>query len=84
MQEDHADKIRQLFGHTMRKWRNSLNLTQQEVAMCCDMSLRFYQDLESGNKQPSLTTIFRICLAIDVSPDELITPVWNLWCDEQG
>ena len=36
---------------------NDVKLTQKDVADEADLSLRFYQDLESGKKTPSLETI---------------------------
>ncbi len=41
------------------------------------MSLRFYQDMEAGNKQPTITTLFKLCEAIGLAPDKLIMPVWK-------
>lgn len=71
--------IKKLFGETLRKQRTKNNRTQQEVAMSCDMSLRFYQDLEAGNKQPTITSLFRLCSALGLAPDKIIMPVWKEW-----
>ena len=71
--------IKTEFGNTIRKVRRENQLTQERVALSCNMSLRFYQDLEAGNKQPTITTLFRLARALDVSPNQLIEPAWLLW-----
>ncbi len=71
--------IKEAFGEQLRKVRRKQDLTQHEIALRCKMSLRFYQDMEAGNKQPTLTTLFRLCTAIGIAPDKLILPVWKSW-----
>lgn len=71
--------VKQVFGEQLRKVRRDKGLTQQEIALRCKMSLRFYQDMEAGNKQPTITTLFKLCEAIGLAPDKLIMPVWKKW-----
>ena len=51
---------------------NDVKLTQKDVADEADLSLRFYQDLESGNKTPSLETVDKIfsLMAMSVSTSD--------------
>jgi len=76
--------IKAEFGNTIRKIRRKNKFTQEHVALSCNMSLRFYQDLEAGNKQPTITTLFRLALALEASPIELINPAWILWKDSKN
>ena len=71
--------VKASFGEHLRKARLAKKLTQQEISLRCKMSLRYYQDLEAGNKQPTITTLFRLCSAIGINPDKLIMPVWKEW-----
>lgn len=71
--------VSEAFGESLRKARLGQGMTQQDTAMRCQMSPRYYQDLEAGNKQPTITTIFRLCTALGIEPDKLISPVWKQW-----
>lgn len=50
---------------------NDVKLTQKDVADEADLSLRFYQDLESGKKRPSLETVEKIAHAHSMKLSEL-------------
>ena len=41
----------------LRLRKNEVKLTQQEIADEADLSLRFYQSLEAGKRNPSITTL---------------------------
>ena len=71
--------VKTVFGETLKKCRAKSGRTQQDVAMSCDMSLRFYQDLEAGNKQASITTVFRLADSFEVAPEKLIQSAYKQW-----
>lgn len=50
---------------------NDVKLTQKDVADEADLSLRFYQDLESGKKTPSLKTVEKIAHAYSMKLSDL-------------
>lgn len=50
---------------------NDVKLTQKDVADEADLSLRFYQDLESGKKRPSLETVEKIAHAHSMKLSDL-------------
>lgn len=50
---------------------NYVRLTQKDVADEADLSLRFYQDLESGKKTPSLETVEKIARAHSMKLSDL-------------
>ncbi len=77
-----TDSSKQVFGETLRQFRTKDNRTQQDIAMSCDMSLRFYQDLEAGTKQPTMTTLFRLAGSLDVAPAKLVEPAYEQWQKE--
>lgn len=76
--------VKTVFGETLKAYRAKSGRTQQDVAMSCDMSLRFYQDLEAGNKLASITTLIRLAYSLDVTPDELIQPAYKSWKSSGG
>ncbi len=71
--------VKTVFGETLRKYRTKSNRSQQDVATRCDMSFRYYQELEAGTKQPTITTLFKLADSLEVSPAELIEPVYQEW-----
>ena len=50
---------------------SDVKLTQKDVADEADLSLRFYQDLESRKKTPSLETIEKIARAHSMKLSDL-------------
>ena len=70
------------FGSNLRKRRVKQNLTQENLAFEADLSLRYIQNLESGERQPTLETIFKLSFALNTSPQSLIQPSWKWWVKE--
>lgn len=70
------------FGSNLRKRRVKQKLTQENLAFESDLSLRYIQNLESGERQPTLETIFKLSFALDTSPQSLIQPSWKWWVKE--
>jgi len=60
------------FGERLRRRRNALSYTQENVAEQVDISLRFYQMLEQGQKSVSLDTLIRLSKALNLSVDYLL------------
>ncbi len=53
--------------------RKRLGLTQMEVAEAAGLSDRTYADIERGTVNMRVETILRICKALHISPDEVLT-----------
>ena len=53
--------------------RKRLGLTQMEVAEAAGMSDRAYADIERGLVNMRVETVLRICQALHISPDEILT-----------
>lgn len=74
-----SETVKKVFGDDLRSHRTKLHSTQQDVALSCDMSTRFYQYLEGGTRTPSLITIFRLAEALNTTPQKLIDKSWKEW-----
>jgi len=57
-------------------------MTQEALADRAGLGIRFLQDIEAGNKQPTITTVFRLAKALDLTPGELLDPIYHCWNDE--
>lgn len=75
--------IKQEFGKVLAQARKRANKVQEQVADYSTYSNRYIQLMESGARQPTLTTLFKLAVALDTTPDKLIMPVWEKWL-EQG
>ncbi|MDF2925907.1 MAG: Xre family transcriptional regulator [Paenibacillaceae bacterium] len=51
--------------------RNLKKMIQEEVSHKIDVSLRYYQRLESGKSIPTIKIALRICKILEVSPFEI-------------
>ncbi|MEX1013934.1 MAG: helix-turn-helix transcriptional regulator, partial [Candidatus Paceibacterota bacterium] len=65
-------KIFQAFGKVIEEHRIERNLSQAELAELGDFNRTYISDLERGLKQASLSTIFRLAYAFDITPSKLI------------
>lgn len=59
------------FGPTLRQFRQSKELSQEELAALLDISPSYISRMESDLKKPSLEMIFRLAGALKVKPHEL-------------
>ena len=73
------ENVKRVLAETLRKYRTEARRSQQDVATRCDMSFRYYQELEAGAKKPTITTLFKIADSLEVNPTELIKPVYEEW-----
>lgn len=62
----------QVFGEVLRELRVKNNITQEKLAEYCDLDRAYISLLERGLRQPTITTIFKIAKALNVTPANLI------------
>ena len=60
-------------GNRLFTIRKKLGLTQAEVAEAAGISDRTYADIERGTVNMRIETILRICNALCITPDEILT-----------
>ncbi len=78
------DNVKRVLAETLRKYRTQARRSQQDVATRCNMSFRYYQELEAGAKKPTITTLFKLADSLEVDPAELIKPVYVVWQTLKG
>ncbi|MGI6615671.1 MAG: helix-turn-helix domain-containing protein [Dethiobacteria bacterium] len=59
-------------GERVRRLRKERNYTLEELASRGGISVSFLSELERGGKMPSLGTVEKLAVALNVSPEELI------------
>lgn len=60
-------------GNKLFAIRKRMGLTQTEVAEAAGLSDRTYADIERGTVNMRIETVLRICKALHITPDEILT-----------
>ena len=60
-------------GNKLLSIRKRMGMTQAEVAEAAGLSDRTYADIERGSVNMRIETILRICNALHITPDEVLT-----------
>ena len=67
--------IVEVFGKVLRELREGNNISQEKLAEYCDLDRTYISLLERGLRQPTITTIFKLSKALNISPSALIEKV---------
>ena len=65
----------QAFGDVVRQRRLKAGLSQETLALECDLHPTYISMLERGVRQPSLETIFRLAGCLGMRPARLVAAV---------
>lgn len=65
-------EIAHAFGKVIRQLRKEAKLTQEQLGFEADLRRTFVSLLELGQQQPTLTTIFKLAKALNVSASEIV------------
>lgn len=63
------------FAKVLQELRHKSGLSQEELAERCNLHDRYISFLERGLRQPTITTIFKLAKALDITPSALIKEV---------
>lgn len=67
--------LESIFGNVLKEVRTTKKISQEKLAEYCDLDRTYISLLERGLRQPTLTTIFKVSKALDITPSELIKKV---------
>jgi transcriptional regulator with XRE-family HTH domain len=71
-------KLQVAFGQVLRELRQRKGLSQEKLALECGLDRTFVSLLERGQRQPTLSSLFALAEALDVSASELVRKVESL------
>lgn len=63
------------FGRVLRAKRKEGGLSQESLALEAGIDRNFVSLMERGLNQPSLSTIFKICKALNLDPSDLMVAI---------
>lgn len=73
--------IREFLAQSIRKHRIDREMSQDDLAGKAGISTRYLQEIEAAEKQPSITTLFKIAKAFDIHYSELLNGCWREWLE---
>lgn len=71
-------------GNKLLAVRKQAGLTQSEVAELSGLSDRTYADIERGSVNMRIETVLRICKALQITPDAVLTEENNGLSEKQA
>ena len=67
-------RLRAALGRNVRELRLSLGMTQADLADRAESRRALVSDIERGEANPTLDSLLRIAVALEVEPTELLNP----------
>lgn len=67
-----AITVEAAFGQVLRELRMAKGLSQEQLALNCDLDRTFISMLERGRRQPSLASIITIAARLEIQPYKLV------------
>lgn len=65
--------VAEVFGASLRRVRHQRKLSQEALAEATGLSTNFIGEMERGLKAPGLVVIVRLCRALDVGIQDLLS-----------
>lgn len=72
MIDGRESEIQKHFGERVREMRKLKGLSQEALALACELDRTYVGGVERGERNISLINIYRIAEALGVSPKELL------------
>jgi transcriptional regulator with XRE-family HTH domain len=63
-------------GSNIRHYRRVVKLTQSQAAQACGVPLRTWARIESGNANPTLSTLEAVAFTLNLPLNSLFTALW--------
>jgi transcriptional regulator with XRE-family HTH domain len=67
------EDLQKLIGRNIRIIRERKNMSAQELAGICNFEKSNMSRLESGNTNPTIWTLYKICQALGVTLEEIVS-----------
>ncbi|HHU27591.1 TPA: helix-turn-helix transcriptional regulator [bacterium] len=68
---NYEELVLKKFGERVRKLRQMLNISQEELAFRCSLHPNYISDIERGRRNLSLISIAKLASGLDVGIDAL-------------
>lgn len=72
MANSHTSSVGPIFGKVLQRYRSRLGVSQEELAFRAGVDRTFVSRIERGIRQPTITTLIGLGLALGVSAADLV------------
>ena len=69
------DDWRAIVGKNVRRFRQRVDMTQEQLAFAAEIDLTYVGGIERGKRNPSVLVLVRIAAALGTEPAELLKAV---------
>lgn len=76
-------KIATELGHRIRKYRKGKGYTQEELSSKCNLHPTYIGQIERGEKNPSIESIYKICKALELKTAVLFEKIDDFATDAE-
>ena len=66
------------FGQVLRKHRLAAGLSQEQLGLESGVQRNFISLIETGQNQPTISTIFKLAAALSIKPSKLVSETEKL------
>lgn len=67
-----AESLSIEIGKRVRRRREELGFTREQLAEQCELSVRFFAEIESGRKNMTTKSLFKVARALNLSADYIL------------
>ncbi|OTG57148.1 transcriptional regulator [Acinetobacter sp. ANC 4204] len=60
------------FGQLVRKYRKEINMSQEQLALLCNIDRSYLGRIERGEVNPTLEKIYELSKVLGISPQNLL------------
>ncbi len=71
--------IEVIFGNNLRKFREHMGISQEELSFRSNLDRSYISLLERGRRKPTINTIFALAEQLNVTPSEMVRRVEIEW-----
>jgi len=75
METAETKKVRKAFGTVLRQKRKERGYSQEELAHRAGIAMRYVSLLEGDKRQPTISTLYLLCRALEISMGEFVSEV---------
>lgn len=84
MVNPHPPDIGPIFGSILKRHRTLVNVSQEELAFRAGVDRTFISRLERGTRQPTITTLIGLGVALGISAVELVRETESEFLGNKG
>ncbi len=62
-------------ANNIKAKRNNKGFSQEKTAWLSGISYKFFQDIEGGKKDLTTYNLWKLCMALDISPNDILPSI---------